>query len=102
MSSRSGPAGNCTAMAVPTANRRETLPPARTASLLGHTRSAATGWDSPAAIIRMIAARWFGLPPAMGRIFFCDPASVGVLGFEHNSLEEPVIRLWNYITLPRE
>jgi broad specificity phosphatase PhoE len=53
-------------------------------------------------IIRMIAARWLGLPPAMGRIFFCDPASVGVLGFEHNSLEEPVIRLWNYITLPRE
>jgi broad specificity phosphatase PhoE len=53
-------------------------------------------------IIRMIAARWFGLPPAMGRIFFCEPASVGVLGFEHNSPEEPVIRLWNYVTLPRE
>ena len=53
-------------------------------------------------IIRMIAARWLGLPPAAGRFFYCDPASVGVLGFEHNSPEEPVIRLWNYVTFPRE
>ena len=53
-------------------------------------------------IIRMIAARWLGLPPAAGRFFYCDPASVGVLGFEHNSPEEPVIRLWNYATFPRE
>jgi broad specificity phosphatase PhoE len=53
-------------------------------------------------IIRMIAARWFGLPPAAGRFFYCDPASVGVLGFEHNSPQEPVIRLWNYATFPRE
>ena len=53
-------------------------------------------------IIRMIAARWFGLPAAAGRLFYCDPASVGVLGFEHNSREEPVIRLWNYVTFPRE
>jgi probable phosphoglycerate mutase len=53
-------------------------------------------------IIRMIAARWFGLPPAAGRFFYCDPASVGVLGFEHESLEEPVIRLWIYATFPRE
>lgn len=53
-------------------------------------------------IIRMIAARWFGFPPATGRIFFCDPASVGVLGFEHNSRAEPVMRLWNYVASPRE
>ena len=53
-------------------------------------------------ISRMIAARWLGLPPAMGRFFYCDPASVGVLGFEHDSREEPVIRLWNYVTFPRE
>jgi broad specificity phosphatase PhoE len=46
-------------------------------------------------IIRMIAARWLGLPPAMGRVFFCDPASVGVLGFEHNSRDQPIMRLWN-------
>jgi probable phosphoglycerate mutase len=53
-------------------------------------------------IIRMIAARWLGLPSAAGRFFYCDPASVGVLGFEHNSPDEPVIRLWNYVTFPRE
>lgn len=53
-------------------------------------------------ITRMIAARWLGLPPAAGRLFYCDPASVGVLGFEHGSLEEPVIRLWNYTAFPRE
>jgi probable phosphoglycerate mutase len=53
-------------------------------------------------MIRMIAGRWFGLPPAMGRIFFCDPASVGVLAFEHNCADEPVVSLWNYVTLRRE
>lgn len=48
-------------------------------------------------IIRMIAARWLGLPAGAGRMFFCRPASVGVLGFEHDSREEPIICLWNYI-----
>ena len=49
-------------------------------------------------IIRMIAARWLGLPPGSGRLFFCDPASVGVLGFEHNHRDQPVIRLWNFVS----
>ncbi len=53
-------------------------------------------------IIRMIAARWLGLPPATARIFYCEPASLGVLGFEHQSPEEPVIRLWNCVVPPRE
>jgi probable phosphoglycerate mutase len=53
-------------------------------------------------IIRMMAARWFGQPPAAGRIFFCRPASVGVLGFEHASREQPILCLWNYISAPRE
>jgi probable phosphoglycerate mutase len=53
-------------------------------------------------IIRMIAARWTGLTPAAGRVFFCRPASVGVLGFEHESIEQPIIRLWNYVSEPRE
>ena len=48
-------------------------------------------------IIRMIAARWLGLPPGMGRLFFCRPASVGVLGFEHENRNEPIVCLWNYI-----
>lgn len=53
-------------------------------------------------IIRMIAARWLGLPPIDGRFFYCRPASVGVLGYEHNSYNEPIIRAWNYVRLPRE
>jgi probable phosphoglycerate mutase len=57
---------------------------------------------SSAHIIRMIAARWLGLPPAAGRFFFCRPASVGVLGFEHNSRDEPIIGLWNYVVRPPE
>jgi broad specificity phosphatase PhoE len=49
-------------------------------------------------IIRTIAARWNGLTPVAARIFYCRPASVGVLGFEHDSREEPILRLWNYVT----
>jgi probable phosphoglycerate mutase len=56
---------------------------------------------SSAHIIRMIAARWLRLPPSAGRFFFCRPASVGVLGFEHNSCDEPIIGLWNYVTHKR-
>jgi probable phosphoglycerate mutase len=53
-------------------------------------------------VIRMIAARWLGLPPGAGRFFYCRPASVGVLPYEHDSLDEPIIFKWNYIRLPRE
>ncbi len=53
-------------------------------------------------IIRMIAARWNRLTPAAGRVFSCRPASVGVLGFEHESREQPILRLWNYVSEPRE
>jgi probable phosphoglycerate mutase len=52
-------------------------------------------------IIRMIAARWLGLPPGSGRFFYCRPASVGVLGFEHKNRDEPIIGLWNHVTHPR-
>jgi len=53
-------------------------------------------------ILRMIAARWNGLIPAAGRVFFCRPAGVGVLGFEHESPDQPIIRLWNDVSEPRE
>ena len=53
-------------------------------------------------VIRMMAARWLGLPPGTGRYFYCRPASVGVLAYEHDSLDEPIIFKWNYIRLPRE
>lgn len=52
-------------------------------------------------IIRMIAARWLGLPPQAGRCFFCRPASVGVLAFEHETKAEPIIALWNHIERPK-
>jgi broad specificity phosphatase PhoE len=53
-------------------------------------------------IIRLIAARWLGLPAEDGRFFYCRPASVGVLGYEHNSSDEPIIRAWNYVRLQKE
>jgi broad specificity phosphatase PhoE len=53
-------------------------------------------------IIRMIAARWLGLPPTDGRFFFCRPASFGQLGYEHNTRDQPIIDVWNYVTLPRD
>lgn len=49
-------------------------------------------------IIRMIAARWLGLPPESGRLFFCRTASVGVLAFEHRNRAEPILALWNHVT----
>jgi probable phosphoglycerate mutase len=53
-------------------------------------------------IIRMIAARWLGLPPASGRFFYCRPASVGVLGFEHKNRDEPILVVWNQVVQPRD
>lgn len=48
-------------------------------------------------MIHMIAARWNRLPPVAGRIFYCRPASIGILGFEHESMDEPIVELWNYV-----
>jgi broad specificity phosphatase PhoE len=52
--------------------------------------------------LRMIAARWCGLAPVAGRVFFCRPASVGVLGYEHQRADQPILRLWNYVSEPQE
>src|SRR5438270_4479990 len=57
---------------------------------------------SSAHMLRMIAARWLGLPSGAGRCFFCRPASVGVLAFEHNNRDEPIISLWNYVAHPQD
>ncbi len=51
---------------------------------------------SSAQIIRMIAARWLGLPPLAARYFYTATTSVGILGYEHNR-DQPVMMLWDDI-----
>ena len=43
-------------------------------------------------VLRILTARWLGLPPIDGRLFALDPARLSALGFEH---EQHVIRQWN-------
>ena len=49
---------------------------------------------SSAQIIRMIAARWLGLPPLAAKYFYTETASFGILGYEHDR-SEPVVHLWD-------
>jgi probable phosphoglycerate mutase len=46
-------------------------------------------------LLRILTARWVGLPANAGRLFYCDPTSLGILGYEHDRIEQPVVRLWN-------
>jgi broad specificity phosphatase PhoE len=44
--------------------------------------------------LRVFAARWLGLEPAMGQCFLLNTASLSALSYEHN-LSQPAIRLWD-------
>jgi broad specificity phosphatase PhoE len=43
-------------------------------------------------VLRVLTARWLGLPPADGRLFRLDTGTLSTLGTEH---DQPVIRSWN-------
>jgi broad specificity phosphatase PhoE len=48
-------------------------------------------------VLRVLAARWVGLPPAGGRLWTLGAGSLSVLGWER---EVPVIERWNLQPLP--
>lgn len=69
---------------------------ARADAVIGQFRQAAGTVlvFSSSHFLRVLAARWIGLPPEGGSRFVLDTASLSVLGYEHD-LTEPVIRRWN-------
>jgi probable phosphoglycerate mutase len=69
---------------------------ARADAVIGQFRQAAGTVlvFSSSHFLRVLAARWIGLPPDGGSRFVLDTASLSVLGYEHD-LTEPVIRRWN-------
>jgi broad specificity phosphatase PhoE len=45
-------------------------------------------------ILRVLAARWLGLPAGHARFFVLSTAALSIVGYEHH-LNEAAIRLWN-------
>ncbi len=48
-------------------------------------------------LLRVLAARWLGLPATEGRLFALGTASISVLGFDSDG-DQPVLELWNDTT----
>jgi probable phosphoglycerate mutase len=45
--------------------------------------------------LRVLIARWLGVEPSAGAFFKLGTAALSVLGHDHDSKTEPVIRLLN-------
>lgn len=71
---------------------------ARVDRVIRELREAMTETDCDVAVfghghvLRVLTARWLGLPPADGRLFVLEPATFSLLGYER---ENAVIRRWN-------
>ena len=50
--------------------------------------------------LRMLSARWLGMPASHGAAFHLDTASISILAYERR-IDEPVVRLWNSTDLRR-
>jgi probable phosphoglycerate mutase len=48
-------------------------------------------------VLRVLAARWLGLPPVAGRLFRLGVGAVSVLGWEGAA---PAVELWNFVPGP--
>jgi len=48
--------------------------------------------------LRALTARWIELSVGEGRHFLLHTASLSILGFGHNQIDEPAILLWNSVT----
>lgn len=46
-------------------------------------------------LLRVLASRWVMQPVVFGRSLLLSTATVSILGFDHRSMDEPAISLWN-------
>jgi probable phosphoglycerate mutase len=48
-------------------------------------------------VLRVLTARWLGLPPVAGRLFLLAVGGICVLGWDGNA---PAVELWNFVPDP--
>ena len=46
-------------------------------------------------ILRVLAARWVGQPVLFAGTLLLGTATLSILGFNHDRLDEPAIKVWN-------